>query len=153
MPVVLSIPHPTYGELLGQGGLAASVDGLPCPSPGCDSTLRLTRRRAVRRVVWVKKGEFVQEAIDVGIANCQRAGGRHWYRILPSDVLPYKAYSATAQEAGLRSYLEGAGGLRKAAGRLAGVAPHYSPLHGWLPALWESARGRDEPRHALPAGA
>jgi hypothetical protein len=84
--------------------------------------------------VWVS-GEFVLEfeIIEIVLARCwgQRdakgklVGLRHWFRVLPSDILPYKRYSTYAHEAVVALYTTRWLPLRTVADIFAGAAPGY----------------------------
>lgn len=150
IPVVLSAAYSTYRERLDQGGFEELLGGVSCPAPGCSGTLQLTGRRVDRGAVTVESGRLVCDTIEIAVACCVGGAKRHWCRVLPSEIQPRKAYSLPAQEAAIASYWQGNGGLRKAISRLAGEAPHFTTLHGWLGGVGRYALGRDTPPDAQP---
>jgi hypothetical protein len=59
--------------------------------------------------------------------------------VLPIEFLPFKTYSLPIIETACNHYGNSEDGLRKTVNTIAGVAPHYSTLHGWLGGIGERA--------------
>jgi hypothetical protein len=73
----------------------------------------------------------------VPLALCEQCKSR--LRVLPVEILPYKTFGLPVIEAACIHYTTSADGLRKTVGKIPGVAPHYSTLHGWMGGLGERA--------------
>ena len=73
----------------------------------------------------------------VPLALCEQCRSR--FRVLPVEILPYKTFGLPVIEAACIHYATSADGLRKTVGRIPGVSPHYSTLHGWMGGLGERA--------------
>jgi len=114
--------------------------------------LKATGSLVSRGVCWLKGRKFVHESIGVPLCYCL-AEERHWHRVLPAEVQPYKTYSTPAQEAPCRQYLEGDEGLRTVVKAFKGERPHFTTLHGWLGGMGSYAQGRDTPPDAVPVAA
>ncbi len=55
------------------------------------------------------------------------------------EILPYKTFGLPVIETACIHYATSADGLRRTVGRIPGVAPHHSTLHGWMGGLGERA--------------
>jgi hypothetical protein len=73
----------------------------------------------------------------VPLTLCEQCKGR--FRVLPVEFLPFKTYSLPIIETACNHYGKSEDGLRKTVNTIAGVAPHYSTLHGWLGGIGERA--------------
>jgi hypothetical protein len=62
--------------------------------------------------------------------------------VLPIEFLPCKSFSLPVIEAACNHYLVSSDGLRNTVRRIAGVAPHFTTLHGWLGGIGERALDR-----------
>ncbi len=79
----------------------------------------------------------VYQESPVPLALCERCKSR--YRVLPVEILPYKTFGLPVIETVCNHYATSADGLRATVGKIPGVAPHYSALHGWMGGLGERA--------------
>jgi len=73
----------------------------------------------------------------VPLALCEQCKSR--FRVLPVEILPYKTFGLPVIEAACLHYATSTDGLRKTVQTIAGVAPHYSTVHGWVGGLGERA--------------
>lgn len=94
---------------------------------------------------------FEHIIIEVALSRCwgvrdeegRLVGTRHWFRILPSDVLPHKRYSVAAHEAVLQVYSYSWQSLRTVADEFVRNGPTYVTVWRWSGGVGSWALGRN----------
>jgi hypothetical protein len=113
---------------------------IPCPREECLSQKSLLLKPwFVKRycVLFGPAGVALYQESPVPLTLCEQCKGR--FRVLPVEFLPFKTYSLPIIETACNHYGKSEDGLRKTVNTIAGVAPHYSTLHGWLGGIGERA--------------
>jgi hypothetical protein len=113
---------------------------ISCPKEECPSQerLRLKAWFAQRNcVLFDSAGIARYRRTPVPLALCEQCKSR--FRVLPVEFLPFKTYSLPIIETACNHYGKSEDGLRKTVNTIAGIAPHYSTLHGWLGGIGERA--------------
>jgi len=113
---------------------------ISCPKEECISKerLRLKAWFAQRNcVLFDSTGVACYQQTPVPLALCEQCKSR--FRVLPVEFLPFKTFSLPIIETACNHYGNSEDGLRKTVKTIAGIAPHYSTLHGWLGGIGERA--------------
>jgi len=113
---------------------------ISCPKEECASQerLRLKAWFAQRNcVLFDSSGVARYRQTPVPLALCEQCKSR--FRVLPVEFLPFKTFSLPIIETACNHYGKSEDGLRKTVNTIAGIAPHYSTLHGWLGGMGERA--------------
>lgn len=105
-----------------------------------------------RGIVWVSDDNdhvLVYQVIEIALVRCcgvldknGKQGKRHWFRVLPSDILPYKRYSVPAHDAVVACYTKNWWPLRAVADAFAGYRPIYVTVWRWAGGIGAWALGR-----------
>lgn len=165
IPITIAVTHDTYASLLLQGLLGNYLNDAICPKHPHNGSplavpvpLELTKAVVFRGVLVFEKDEcgidtVVKLQIRIALARCPVCKSR--FRVLPADTLPYKHYSLSVIEHGIRLYNRGDQSLRKVAwdGFYGEQTPWHATIHAWtegLGAYW-SGRCFGEVACALPA--
>lgn len=119
--------------------------------PGCMSvgTLFYLSQWVMRGSNWPGLGCIEGRETPVPMCRCEVCKKR--FRVLPTEILPYKSYTRQVIETTCSTYVAASRpteSLQKTVARLGKMHPHPSALHGWLGGLGARALGRFD-RHAV----
>ena len=138
--------------------MAAAVKGenigheVACPRCGRAGGLKYTSRRIERGSLWPGKGEI--EDRNTPVPECRCAFCRRRFRVLPTEIVPFKSYILAVIETACSAYVAPESQSLKRTVDLMGKGhPDRTTLHGWLGGLGARALGRLDRQRNLPVSA